>query len=412
MAKFLDELRNQRKELTDEMTKIGNKADFGAADQARSVELNDKVELIDLQIDAIARALEQENKQAEYVNVLADDKRQSTDQILNDLDRHHEVFSNVLRFGVENLSADDREFILQLKIDNDMLRPDEETKGGYLVPKTFGTKLIDNIKSNGGIRKYATPYGSADGREQTETTFDDESNIGELLGVPDTAVEDGIPLIGQISVKSFVFSSKIVPLHNTVIQDSAHNIVAKVTGALSRRIWKLENKLFVTGTGVDQPKGIVTSATTDGTTTALPSAITPDELINLEHALDPAIREGDGIAWSFNDNTLKLLKKLKDSNGNFFWKSGLDTGEPAKILGYPYFINQSMDNATAGKFPIIFGKLGNYRIRDVEGGSLLRFTDSKYAEKNQTGFLTLKRGDGFLEDYQGQTVKKLQMAAA
>ncbi|MBL1422411.1 MAG: phage major capsid protein [Alphaproteobacteria bacterium] len=410
MAKFLDELRNQRKELTDEMTKIGNKTDFGAADQARSVELNDKVELIDLQIDAIARALEQENKQAEYVNVLADDKRQSTDKIYNDLARHHEVFSNVLRFGVENLSDDDREFIKQLKIDNDMLRPDEATKGGYLVPTTFGTKLIDNIQSNGGIRKYATAYTSGDGREQTETTFDDESNVGELLGIDDTVAGGDIPTIGQIKVKSFVFSSKIVPLHNTVIQDSAHDIVAKVTGALSRRIWKLENQLFVSGTGIDQPKGIVTSATTDGTTTALPSAIKPDELIDLEHALDPSIREGDGIAWSFNDKTLKLLKKLKDSDGNFFWKRGLSDTEPATILGYPYHINQSMDDATAGKFPIIFGKLGNYRIRDVIGGNLQRFTDSRYAEKNQTGFLTLKRGDGFLEDYQGQTVKKLQMA--
>lgn len=410
MAKFLDELRNQRKELTDEMTKIGNKADFGSADQARSVELNDKVELIDLQIDAIARALEQENKQADYVNVLADDKRQSTDQILNDLDRHHEVFSNLLRFGINDLSDDDRQFIKQLKVDNDMLRPDEDAKGGYLVPTTFGTKLIDNIQSNGGIRKYATAYASGDGREQTETTFDDESNIGELLGIPDTAVEDGIPVIGQISVKSFTFSSKIVPLHNTVIQDSAHDIVAKVTGALSRRIWKLENQLFVNGTGVAQPKGIVTSASL-GVTTVLPSAITFDELIELEHSLDPSIREGDGIAWSFNDKTLKLLKLLKNADGDFIWKGATDKGEPAMILGYPYYINQSMDDATAGKFPIIFGKLGNYRIRDIAGGSLKRFDDSKYAEKDQTGFLTLKRGDGYLEDYQGQTVKKLAMHA-
>lgn len=40
--------------------------------------------------------------------------------------------------------------------------------------------------------------------------------------------------------------------------------------------------------------------------------MTYDDLVELEHSLDPAYREGGRCSFMFADTTLKAIKKLKD----------------------------------------------------------------------------------------------------
>jgi HK97 family phage major capsid protein len=54
---------------------------------------------------------------------------------------------------------------------------------------------------------------------------------------------------------------------------------------------------------------------------------------------------------------------------------------------------------------ILFGRLKNYRIRDVMAATMFRFTDSAYTKLGQVGFLAWMRAGGNLLDVSGSTVK-------
>ena len=87
---------------------------------------------------------------------------------------------------------------------------------------------------------------------------------------------------------------------------------------LGERLGRRANLELTTGDGTGDPNGIVT-ASSAGKVAASTSAITWDEIIELEHSVDPAYRMGPKVCYMFNDNVLRDVRKLKDGDGNYLW---------------------------------------------------------------------------------------------
>lgn len=180
---------------------------------------------------------------------------------------------------------------------------------------------------------------------------------------------------------------------------------------LITRIGRITNKHFTVGTGSSQPSGVLTGATLGVTgAKAQVDSVTYDDLVELEHSLDPAYREGGRCSFMFADTTLKAIKKLKDGQGRPLWLPGIDVKEPASILGYRYVINQSVPAMAATAKSVLFGDFSKYIIRDAMGITMYRFADSAFAQKGQVGFLAFMRSGGVLTD--AQAVKFFQHGAA
>ena len=139
-------------------------------------------------------------------------------------------------------------------------------------------------------------------------------------------------------------------------------------------------------------------------------SVTYDDLVELEHSVDPAYREGGNCAFMFADATLKAIKKLKDGDGRPLWLPGIDVKEPASILGYRYVVNQSVPVMAKSGKSVLFGDFSKYIIRDAMGITMRRFDDSAFAMKGQVGFLAFMRSGGVLTD--ASAVKFFQHAAA
>ncbi len=69
-----------------------------------------------------------------------------------------------------------------------------------------------------------------------------------------------------------------------------------------------------------------------------------------------------------NDATLKLLRKLKDGQGNFIWQLGLLAGQPDTLLNQKVMISNYMPLPAAGNKAILYGDLSYYWLAD-RGGS-------------------------------------------
>lgn len=187
----------------------------------------------------------------------------------------------------------------------------------------------------------------------------------------------------------------LIPIE--LLQDSAFDIESYIRNVIQTRIGRITNQHFTTGTGTSQPTGVVTNATLGKTgATGQTTSITYDDLIDLIHSIDPAYRVA-GSEFMFNDSTLKALRKLKDTQGLPIWQPGLTQGEPDRILGFKYTINQDVATMAANAKSILFGDFSKFFIRDVMDLSIFRMGE-KYIDAGQVGFVAFSRHDSTLVD--------------
>jgi HK97 family phage major capsid protein len=267
--------------------------------------------------------------------------------------------------------------------------------GGFTVPDELMRSLEVALLSYGGMRSVATVFRTDSGADLPIPNANDTAQEGVILA-ENTQVAQQDVVFTQLVIQAFKYSSKMILVSVELLQDNAINLAQFLGQALGDRIGRITNRHFTVGTGSGQPNGIVTAATLGKTgTTGQTTSVTYDDLVDLEHSVDPAYRIG--ASWMFSDSTLKALKKLKDTTGRPMFVPGVAVSNPDTILGYPFTINQHMAPMTANAKSILFGALSKYLIRDTAQVTLLRL-DERFADFHQVAFLAFSRHDGDLLD--------------
>lgn len=286
------------------------------------------------------------------------------------------------------------------------------SEGGYAVQTDVAKSIADALKAYGGMRAVSTVIQTEQGNPINYPTSDGTSEVGELIAENVTATAAD-PTFGTVALTTYKFSSKIVAVPFELLQDSAVDIEAFVNNRLITRIGRTTNTYFTTGTGTAQPRGVVTAATLGKAgTTGQTVTIIYDDIVDLAHSVDPAYRDLGRCRFMMNDSSLKIIRKLKDSQNRPIFLPGYDLNGamPDTILGYPVQINQDVAVMAASAKSVLFGDFSYYVIRDVLGATLFRFTDSAYAKLGQVGFLMWARSAGNFTDV-GGAVKYYQNSA-
>lgn len=175
------------------------------------------------------------------------------------------------------------------------------------------------------------------------------------------------------------FSSKPVFVPRETSTDTGLSILEEVLNALLARILRFQNKKYTKGTGTGEPTGFLTDATAY-------NAGATSTVLDLDIALDlaysvPQMYRPNGI-YMASDTTIKYLRKLKTgiaSDKRYLWKEVFEEGNatlgtPARLHGYPIFVNNDMDSVDSdGTFqtrsPLVFGDFKRFVVRDADQGS-------------------------------------------
>lgn len=278
--------------------------------------------------------------------------------------------------------------------------------GAFTFSSDFVNQLEINMLAFGGMLQVADILRTATGNPVEWPTADDTSNTGEQLGESTSVGSSVDPSFAQVVFYAYKFHAKLIKVPNELLQDSAFNLVAVISAMLGERLGRITNTRATTGTGAGTFKGIVTAATL-GKTTASGTVITPDEVLDLIHSVDPAYRIG--ARFMFHDNVLLHLRKKKAGDGNYIWQDGL-AGAPSTLWAYPYTINQDMSSTiTSTDKTMLFGQLNKYKIRQVSTVRLIRL-DERYADLDQVAFDAFMRQDGNLIDAGTAPVEYMQQA--
>lgn len=337
----------------------------------------------------------------------------SADQVGDEVDIERETFRTWLRRGAGALTADQRA-VYERRFQAAQ-GEGTDSAGGYVVPQdnSFMMQIESAMKAYGGMIETAYVFETAGAQPLPLPTDNDTTNAGAILAENPSSQSTQDITFGSVTFNGYTYTSKLVLVSNQLLQDSAFNLDGYLAGKLGTRLARIVNTHMTTGTGASQPTGVVTAATlgyTAGGSTTSGSTVTIgyDDLVELEHSVDPAYRRNGRFMMS--DTALKVVKKLKDGMGRPLWMAGLAVREPDTINGFPYVVNQDMAVPAASAKTVLFGDFSKYYIRRIVGAQMLRLAE-RYAELNQVGFLAFQRWDGNLVDAGTHPIKYLQQSA-
>lgn len=376
----------------------------------------EKADNLKLEIDQIDALLAAEEELETRQELTAARNAISVDQHVADQAEEMAAFRTYCTGGYSALSPEQMEAhnLRASRLDPDLratMSTGTGSEGGYVIPEGFQNRLeIAALAFGGGMTDPAVVdvLRTATGNPLPIPTSDDTSNTGERIA-ENTQVAAQDVAFGQVMLNAYLYSSKVVKVPVTLMQDSAFDMNSFLASRLGERIGRIWAVDLSTGAGTAGiPNGIVTASTL-GTTAAAVAAITELELIDLEHSVDPAYRIG--ARYMFSDNVLKLLRKLVDGDGRPVFQAGMASGSFDTIHSYPFTINQQIPQPTTGLKSVLFGNLKKYQTRIALGMTLLRLVE-RYADYLQIGFLAFARADGDLIDAGTHPVRHLIQAAA
>jgi len=185
-----------------------------------------------------------------------------------------------------------------------------------------------------------------------------------------------------------------------LLEDAEFDLEAEMAMEFGEQFGVAEGTVFVSGTGTNQPTGLLdSSAGIDGVSANEDTAGTlqVEDLFDLAYGVKAEYARNG--AWMLNRATLPLIRAFETSAGGYIWSPSIAPGDPNTILGSPYVEATDLDAPTAGTFasgaqPIIFGDYRRaYTIVDRTGVQIQRdpFT---LAASGQVRYIARKRVGG------------------
>lgn len=279
-------------------------------------------------------------------------------------EKYRTAFENRLR--EKEVSDFDRSFLDSGKI----------ARGTYAMPYKFKGDYTEHIAHENLFRRFGTVI-------RTDIT---DSTIICMDAVPEPEIveenqsypnphEMRYPEMRCQSYKLGMMGK--IPRH--FVRDKRFDLAGYVYREFGRAYGRVEENLCMNGTGLNEPKGLLNAA--DIGVTA--STLNADAVIELFFSLDRQYRKN--AVWVMNDETAMTLRMLKDSSGNYLWRSTDDSIFSRAVVISNYIIDST----------IAFGDLSYYWL--IERQPLaVRPLEELFAQEGCLGLIASERFDSKL----------------
>ena len=253
----------------------------------------------------------------------------------------------------------------------------------YMFPSGSFNDFSDAVVKENLFRRLGTVLHAPTKEGLIQTVF---STANAAIVDEATAFPEDNDSFDKASFSSYKVAA-VSKLNNRFIEDMHFNVEKYLTNEFARRFGRAEEQVFINGTGVNEPTGLLITAET-GRSIDTADSLSYDDIIALYFATKPEFRK-NGV-WLMNDNTALTLRTLKDKDGNYLWRQSDDT-----ILSRPVVISPYMPDTAASSIPVAFGDFSYFWILERQPLSVKVLTEL-YARENLTGYAAYERIDGKL----------------
>lgn len=322
-----------------------------------------------------------------------------------DVAAHRKAFRQFIAKGAVGNLLELQQKVLSIGVDAD---------GGFAVPEQLDTTI-------GKMEINATPMlgevsSMALAAESYEKLYDLRGTTTGWVGETDARPETNTPTLASFKplygeIYAFPFATQ------RMLDDAMFDPEAWLAAGVSEAFGIAADLAIISGDGVKKPKGILAyplAATGDaarafGTIeklhTGTAGTFSSDNLLDLIRKLKPGYRQS--AKWLMAGTTVDVVRKLKDTTGQYVWAPGLTAGEQSTLFGKPIVEDENMPLVGAAASAIILGDLKRaYKFVNLRGIRVLR---DPYAVKGKVGFYTTQRVGGGVEDTSALKVLSLQV---
>jgi len=293
----------------------------------------------------------------------------------------------------------------------------QDTLGGVLVPEEINQEWIQRAPGLTVVRARARKFNtSRDALSFIVRTGGNKKYVGAIRSKmtsesPSAGTYNSNATFGKVAIPVHVNLTKVFT-SKSMLEDAGVDMLKDVLmPEFTSEAALNEDQKFLTGTGADEPQGILKDLTTGGPyntdisvqNSGASAAITFDALVNIPFTLagQYRARKSESVAFAFTSTTAGLLSQLKDGTGRYLWAEMYGNnavGNPDTLRGWAYAETEQLPEVAANAYPIIFGDWSGYRIVDRIGMSVQRYDDSALADTDSVAFYVRRRFGGMVAE--------------
>ena len=270
---------------------------------------------------------------------------------------------------------------------------------GAVIPASIANKIIEKVVEICPIYNLADRY-----------------NVGGTLSIPyydestqaiEVAYATEFTDLGSTSGKFISIELKgylagaLSKISKSLINNSAFDIVGYVVNKVAQAFAKWIEKELLIGssekiTGLSNATQIVTAAAA--------TAITADELIDLQESVPDAYQAG--AIWIMSKSTRTAIRKLKDKDGNYILNKDATAQWGYTLLGKPVYVSDNMPAMKSNSKAIYYGDMSGLAVKVSENVSI-EILREKFATQHAIGVVGWMEIDSKIENQQKIAVLKM-----
>lgn len=291
--------------------------------------------------------------------------------------------------------------------------------GGFLIPDAVRAGIQERLRRSSPVRQVASAVMVSGMSYQVLVERGDAGY--EWAGEKSTRNETDTPTVNRITITAHELSA-MPKASQRLLDDIGFDLEGWLQGRVEDRFARAEASAFVSGNGVDRPKGFLsysTATTADetraaetlqyrgtGTSGAFASTAPADVLVKTFYDLQGAYQAN--ASWMMKNSTMAEVAVMKDGDGAYLLREILNANGTLvrTIMGRPAYVADDMPAIAANALAIAVGDFAaGYTIVDGTGMTVLR---DPYSAKPHVLFYVTKRVGGGVTDF--DAIKLIKMA--
>lgn len=267
-----------------------------------------------------------------------------------------------------------------------------KSDNGAVIPSSIANKIIEKVKEMSPLFAMATHYNV--GGTLTIPSYDESTQkITMAYATEFTTIDSTSGKFTSISLTGFLAGARSL-VSKSLVNNSQFDLVPFVVRKMAEAAaYWIENQL-INGT-TNKIDGL--SKVTASVTAASATAVTADELIDLQETI-PDVYQG-GCIWVMSKATRTAIRKLKDGQNNYLLNKDATSRWGYTLFGKDVYISDNMPDMAAGKRAILYLDPTGLAVKMTETPSV-EVLREKYADQHAIGVICWMELDSKVENTQ------------
>lgn len=279
-----------------------------------------------------------------------------------------------------------------------------KTDNGAVIPVSIANKIIDKVVEISPIFADSDRY-NVKGTISIPVYDDSTGNITMEYADEFTSGASTSGKFKSISLSGFL-ARAITDVSKSLINNSQFDIVSFVINKMAQSIARFIEKEILIGTegkveGLSKVTNIIVAAAS--------TAVTADEIIDLQDAVKDSYQ--DGAYFIMNRSTRNAIRKLKDGQGNYLLNKDYQARWGYTLLGKDLYTSDNMPGLEAGKIAVYYLNPGQALATKVSEEVNIEVLREVKAEQHVVEVLGFVEFDSKVENNEAVAALKMKAGA-